>query len=803
MKSHSRWFAFSAAVLVFSVPLAFAQDTGRGGEPVRSSIDVAALKYDYLVDGTLPQDDPAAKRFKTLQAAYAAAPAGTAAHPTVIGIKPNVYAITGTALTPGMNITKDYITFLGLTNNRRNVVLADNRGNKLGGGTDVIAYNGYVLVVNATGFSLQNLTVVNYCNNDYEYPGDPSKNLKLRSPIVTQAVAIDMSGDKHTYINVAMLSRLDTIFLKTTRSYFKDVYIEGTADFIGGGTISYWEDCVIDFPEGGGLPFATNIAFVNSRFTATRGFGMYKLNGAARPVALIDCVVPANTPQTPIVWTRGEVSPRPNFYSLTYHLKDPAGKPVQIWDSSATPGSREYSRELSDQEVLAYNSWNLLRATPMGDADDWDPAGVKAKYEAAGQGSLIYRMALTNPNPSIRAGAKGATIGATVAPKRAADQTIKWSTPSSAVSLSATSGATITVTGNASLEKPQYVPVTATAANGHCATTWVFVEPPYLTPPALIGSLKLNPPANGAVTLDYAVALGGNEDQSLVSWFASDDASGKDARPVAVSRGNEPLKAYALAPGDVGKFLKVTVQPKHNRSDPGAAVSLVAAQPIVASDVKSATVSPNFRSFVTDTNPTYVADRWTLLGTWTAEADTDFVNGFGVRVGSQGASMLYNKYGEVGDMQVDVVLTPEKGDGKGFGSPGTGGNGDRDQKCDIYIKYDPLTKNGYSLRFWRAVDEANKCVFQIFRLTNGAGSPVSDRKVVSGTVRPNMHFSLKVAGDKLSATVRNDRDREAVALEETIAPNRFGGTGLYWSGTTHAGNSADVSQFKITYPARD
>ena len=47
-----------------------AQDNVRdGSEPIMRSVDPAKLTYDYLVDGNLPQDDPAAKKFKTLQAA--------------------------------------------------------------------------------------------------------------------------------------------------------------------------------------------------------------------------------------------------------------------------------------------------------------------------------------------------------------------------------------------------------------------------------------------------------------------------------------------------------------------------------------------------------------------------------------------------------------------------------------------------------------------------------------------------------------------------------------------------------------
>ena len=96
---------------------------------------------------------------------------GRRKRPTVIGIKPNVYQLPGGApRTPSMKITKNYITFLGLTNNRRSVVLADNRG-LMQGAED----NGYILDVNAIGFTVKNLTIINYCNTDYEYPGDPAK----------------------------------------------------------------------------------------------------------------------------------------------------------------------------------------------------------------------------------------------------------------------------------------------------------------------------------------------------------------------------------------------------------------------------------------------------------------------------------------------------------------------------------------------------------------------------------------------------------------------------------------------------
>jgi pectin methylesterase-like acyl-CoA thioesterase len=245
-RNSSAAFIALVALLIFAGS-AKAQDNVRGSaEPIVLSIDPSKLAYDILVDGNLAQDDPVNRKFKTLQAAYAAALPGTEEKPTVIGIKPNVYHLPGGApRIPSMKITKNYITFLGLANNRRSVVLADNRG-LMQGAED----NGYILDVNATGFTAKNLTILNYCNTDYEYPGDPGKNLKKRSDVITQAVALQAAGDKHVYENVALLSRLDTMFLQAVRSYFRNVYIEGTDDWMGGGQISVWEDSTLEYPKG-------------------------------------------------------------------------------------------------------------------------------------------------------------------------------------------------------------------------------------------------------------------------------------------------------------------------------------------------------------------------------------------------------------------------------------------------------------------------------------------------------------------------------------------------------------------------
>ena len=837
------WMIASALV----VPCARAQDNLRDSAPFNGytgvPFDTRGYAYDYLVDSGLTQDDPANRKFKTLQAAYAAAPAGTPDKPTVIGIKPDVYLLHVDESAPySLQVTKNYITILGLTDDRRKVVLADNRGNKEGA-----TNNGYIFDINANGFTMMNLTVVDYCNLDYEYPGDPSRNLKMRSPVITQAVAIQMQGDKHVYSHVAFLSRLDTTFIRTTRSYFTNVFIEGTDDFLGGGMVGVFKDSQIYFPTGNGVMSASGLTFINTVFKASRGLEFYK--GFGNPDTLIDCVMPVDTPQSPVTWMAWDTLPvHQNLFSLTYHVKDANGKSMRTRDKIKGPPTYTLSRELGDEEVKAFNPWNLLRAAlPNGPVDDWDPAGVRTKYET--DGSDVFRMSVAGPpptgdvpgggpfvsrtvSPTVRTGAAGAAITATVLPARAKDTPVTWSTESGLVTLSSTVGNKITVTGNNKTNRAEYVAVKAKAANGFFVTVHVNVEPAFIDPPKFTSQPAVGAPLDGKVAVHYALDLGGREDQSIVTWYRCDDAACASPRTVGVSRGGLPLRSYTLGAGDAGKYLRVGIRPKHNISDPGPEVFAIATRPIAAASVVSATVSPNFRNFVTAEHPAMVSGEWTVVGTWTPVTGDALVNGYGLRVsglmgaapargfgGGAGtapapspaqagipnpyAALLYVNDTPTGDMQMRVVMSPEKTAGQGFGIAGSPDDTPRVERADIFIKYDPRTKSGYSLRFWRTIKAADKCMFQLYRIENGVGHPLNDRQQLTGVFKPNTTIALSIVGSKFTVKGSNSVDAETLALEGTIAPNSSGGAGVYWSGSVPVGNSNVYSELQISYPASD
>ena len=297
----------------------------------------------------------------------------------------------------------------------------------------------------------------------------------------------------------------------------------------------------------------------------------------------------------------------------------------------------------------------------------------------------------------------------------------------------------------------------------------------------------------------------GREDQSLVTWFTCDDASGANPRKVTVSRGNQPAKTYTLMPGDVGKFLRVSVEPKHKISEAGPAVYAMRTSPIAAADIPSSTVSADFRTFVEGATPP-VSGRWTVLGDWSILPEVSLPNGYGIRAGTvaaggaargvaaAGSSLFYFRDEPASDMQFELVVRPEKTEGTVFNVPGSPSEGQgRNSHGDIYIKYDPRTKNGYSLRYWRTTQASGVCMYQFYKIENGVGSPLDDKPVTSGVFKRNTTLTLKVSGSSISANAHNTTDGQTLAMEGTIVPNASSGAGVSATGAANIYGAMTIS----------
>ena len=779
------------AIIVAAGQPVMAQDTLVGLGPVRGYTDVVfdttAERYDILVDASRPED-AAAHRYQTLQAAYAAAPEGTRERPTVIGLMPDVYQLHGTETDTGLTITKANITLMGLTRDRRSVVIADNRGNKQGA-----ANNGFTMMVDADGFSMINLTILNYCNLDYDYPGDPTKSLKKRSDVITQAVAVQMQGDRHVYSHVAILSRLDTMFNRTKRSYFTHAYLEGTDDYLGAPGASVWEDSEINFIEGGGILFAGGTTFFRTRFRATKPMTFYKVPVA--PVALIESTLP----DVPVAWFGWAAPERSSEYSLTYHTTTDSGRPVDILDSVVGEPRRTLTHELSDVEVLAFNSFNLLRWTPEGADDGWDPAGYVARY--GGQTpALPWRIKLTGGVSRIRTQEPPITVAAAVYPPSGTTR-VRWTTESPLVQLSATEGERIRVTADNPTERTQTVAIRATADNGFASTAWITVDPAYRPAPSLAAPPVLTPTPEG-LRIDYDIALPpGREDQSLVSWFACPDAACARPYKMAISRGDAPLRELAMPASLSGQYVIANVQAAHDLSLPGHTWT---SQPTrIPVEMGAATAAVDFRSLPDTTVERRWEGDWKLTGVWTSEAPASPGGSWGMRVGGEDSTLLYVGHPEASDMDVIVAMDTDKYEGQGFAIPGSTSDipdatGKRGPYAEILFKYDPATRTGYSLRFWRSTRSATAVVFQLYRIVDGHGTPMGEDRL-TGVIKPTTTIRIRTHGGAVEVTGSNTKDGETLALTGTIEPNRFGGAGFFWTASRPSG-SVVLRGLQVNYP---
>lgn len=778
------------AMIVAAGQPVMAQDTLVGLGPVRGYTDIVfdttAERYDILVDASRPED-PAAHRYRTVQAAYAAAPEGTRDRPTVIGLMPDVYQLHGTETDPGLVITKANITLMGLTRDRRSVVIADNRGNKQGA-----ANNGFTMMVDADGFTMINLTILNYCNLDYDYPGDPSKSLKKRSDVITQAVAIQMQGDRHVYSHVAILSRLDTLFNRTKRSYFTHAYLEGTDDYLGAPGGSVWEDSEINFIEGGGILFAGGTTFFRTRFRATKPMTFYKVPVA--PVALIESTLP----DVPVAWFGWAAPERSTESSLTYRTTTDSGRPVDILDSVVGEPRRTLTHELSDAEVLAFNPWNLLRWTPEGVDDGWDPAGARARYES--QPALPFRIKLTNGVARIRTDETPVEVTAAVSPPSGTTR-LRWTTTSPLVRLNAAEGDKVTVTAANDTDQTQTVAVHATADNGFSSTAWVTVDPAYRPAPTLTTDPVLRPTPTG-LGLEYDLTLpAGRQDRSLITWFACADAACAAPNEIAVSRGDAPLKALAIPGGLAGQYVMAVIEPAHDISQPGPSRS---SQPVrVPVEARAATAAVDLRSLPDSGVERRWEGDWKLTGAWTSEAPASPDNSWGMRVGGEDSTLLYVGHPEAGDMDVTVEMDTDKYEGQGFAIPGsprddTAPDEKKGPYAEILFKYDPATRTGYSLRFWRSTRSATAVVFQLYRIIDGHGAPMGEDRL-TGVVKPTTTIRIRTHGSAVEVTGSNTKDGETLALTGTIEPNRFGGVGFFWTASRPSG-SVVLRGLRVDYP---
>ncbi len=758
--------------------------------------------YDFLVDASVEADDPENHIYKTIQAAYDAASAGTEDDPTVIALMPDVYDLAADDTDAdarkdqvGLGIYKDYITLIGLSDSADDVVIADNRGLNAGASSN---YYSSTVASNCTGLTMKNITVLNYCNLNYTYTADTSKNLTKRTSTETQAFAYFGDGDKHYYYNCKFVSLLDTSYNGAKRSLYDNCYVQGTNDFIMGGTTQVYYNCTIkalaNHIIGGGIE---NAVFINTTFLEEKdGSSATNFCKGETPITLINCTIPSTG--TTMSWMPTLPSQYKFYY---YNLLYDNGEPGYI------NGNESCAIELTEEQAQAYNLWNLLK----GD-DEWDPVGARAEYEALGD--LPYRVTVSPSSDSVTTNEGSVTFTATVTPS-AASEIVEWSCEGD-IEIAA-DGNTVTVTGTNTSKENTTATVKATISNGLYEIGTITVVPETEQPPEFTREPSINPIENQVISLDYELDLGERTDTSLITWYRCDDAQGTNALVVADTKYDVPCTEYTLSRGDVGKYIMVTIAPKNELSDEGELTTLFTSEPIGEDEILTDNVYTDFlhvpthppfiteeeltavddegvayRNYLLDSIPDTQPGKWNFIGNWYYNYGVgDASEIMGIITGTRYCRLIYPQEGQFGNMKLTFEIYPEKTNNTGFGGIG--------QYEDVLIKYDPDTQTGYGVRYERTADDAKSSFVTLYKYENGEATAISET-VQTTALRAKCTLVLSYIDGVLSVHMESTKNTDSVVdLTAELEDNGFGGVSVYHTGTVSAGGRMVFKTAEILY----
>jgi pectin methylesterase-like acyl-CoA thioesterase len=301
-------------------------------------VGVTALSSSAATTLTVAADGSG--QYKTVQAAVNAVAANNSSRAT-INIKAGTYREIVT-----IPSNKPYITLNGTGSGPSNVVIVNNHSNAGGYGT----FGSATVAVNAADFVATNLTF----SNDY---GTGS-----------QAVAINMNGDRGTYKNVRFLGNQDTLLANTKRQYIANSYVEGTVDFIFGDATAVFNATSIYQKRSTGGP----ITAARTPSGNTYGFLIYKstITGATN-----------NTTQLGRPWgPAAQVLYRESSLSATIATAQPwidmSGNAWQnarfseYKNTGAGATTNSNRKQLTDSQAATYTPQKYLAGS-----DGWNPIG--------------------------------------------------------------------------------------------------------------------------------------------------------------------------------------------------------------------------------------------------------------------------------------------------------------------------------------------------------------------------------------------------------------------------------------------
>ncbi|PWT89153.1 MAG: pectin esterase [Blastocatellia bacterium] len=293
-------------------------------------------------DITVAQDGSG--QFKTVQEAIMSIPAGTAANPVVIHIKPGTYKEL-----IYLQHEKRFFRLVG-EDATRTVLTFDLHANMIGpDGKPITTFRTPSTVIDADDFIAENITFANTAGP------------------VGQALAIRVDGDRAVFRKCRFLGWQDTVFLNRGRQYFEDCYIEGHVDFIFGAATAFFERCHIHCLRTGYITAASTydydkygFVFSNCKITGDKDAKTY----LGRPWRDYSNTIYLNTEMSDVVRPEG-------WQNWNLPAREKTARYAEF--NSTGPGTNPNARVPWSHQLTKAQAKEITLKNVLAGRDGWNP----------------------------------------------------------------------------------------------------------------------------------------------------------------------------------------------------------------------------------------------------------------------------------------------------------------------------------------------------------------------------------------------------------------------------------------------
>jgi pectinesterase len=284
-------------------------------------------------------------KYRSVQEAIMAVPAGSRENPVRIRIKPGVYREL-------IYVQREKRFFHLIGEDAAKTVLTYDLNANIQGkdGKPIGTFRTPSTQIDADDFTAENIT--------FENSAGP----------VGQALAVRVDGDRVVFRNCRFLGWQDTVLLNRGRHYFEDCYIAGHVDFIFGGATAFFERCHIHCLRDGYITAASTpdnqpFGFVFSDCKIT-GESPEVRTYLGRPWRAFSSVIYLNTEMTSVVRPEG-------WHNWNFPEREKTVRYAEFGSlgQGASASARvRWSRQLTKAEANAITPEKVL-----GGADRWNP----------------------------------------------------------------------------------------------------------------------------------------------------------------------------------------------------------------------------------------------------------------------------------------------------------------------------------------------------------------------------------------------------------------------------------------------